>query len=49
LNMRKAFEIGGAVAAVVLIAFGVAAIVIGANGRTTVRDNLIAFEEVHGR
>jgi hypothetical protein len=41
LNMRKAFEIGGAVAAVVLIAFGVAAIVIGANGRTTVRDNLI--------
>jgi hypothetical protein len=39
--MRKAFEIGGAVAAVVLIAFGVAAIVIGANGRTTVRDNLI--------
>jgi hypothetical protein len=38
--MRKAFEIGGMVAAVVLIAFGVAAIVIGANGRTTVRDNL---------
>ncbi len=38
--MRKAFEIGGLVAAVVLIAFGVGAIVIGANGRSTVKDNL---------
>ncbi len=39
--MRKAFEIGGMVAAVVLIAFGVAAIAIGVNGRSTVRDNLV--------
>jgi hypothetical protein len=38
--MRKAFEIGGMVAAVVLIGFGIAAIAIGANGRNTVRDNL---------
>lgn len=38
--MRKAFEIGGIVAAVVLIAFGIAAIVMGASGRSTVRDNL---------
>lgn len=36
--MRKAFELGGIVAGVVLIAFGVAAIVMGVNGRTEVRD-----------
>jgi hypothetical protein len=38
--MRKALEIGGLVAAVVLIGFGIASIVIGASGRSTVRDNL---------
>ena len=38
--MRKALEIGGLVAAVVLIGFGIASIVIGAGGRSTVRDNL---------
>jgi hypothetical protein len=38
--MRKVFEIGGIVAAAVLIAFGVAAIIMGVNGRTTVRDSL---------
>jgi putative Mn2+ efflux pump MntP len=38
--MRKAFEIGGLVAAAVLIAFGVAAIVMGFNGRSTVNDSL---------
>jgi hypothetical protein len=38
--MRKLFEIGGLVAAVVLIAFGVGALVMGVNGRSTVRDNL---------
>ncbi len=38
--MRRAFEIGGIVAAVVLIGFGIAAIVMGANGRSTVGDNL---------
>ena len=38
--MRKALEIGGIVAAVVLIGFGVASIVMGASGGNTVRDNL---------
>ena len=38
--MRKVFEIGGFVAAAVLIAFGVAAIVMGANGRNTVSNSL---------
>ena len=38
--MRKIWNYGGLVAAVVLIAFGVASIVIGANGRDTVRSNL---------
>ncbi len=39
---RKALEIGGMLAAVVLIAFGVGAIVLGLNGRSTVKDNLAA-------
>lgn len=38
--MRKGLEIGGVVAAVVLIAFGIAAIVMGADGRSTVVDEL---------
>jgi hypothetical protein len=38
--MRKAFEIGGVVAAAVLIAFGIAAIFMGFNGRSTVTDSL---------
>lgn len=38
--MRKAFEIGGLVAAVVLIGFGIAAIVMGVNGRNTVNSSL---------
>ena len=38
--MRKGLEIGGVVAAVVLIAFGVAAIVMGANGKSTVEHSL---------
>lgn len=38
--MRKLFEIGGVIAGLVLIAFGVAAIVMGVNGRSTVRDAL---------
>jgi len=38
--MRKFFEIGGVVAAAILIAFGIASIVIGVNGRSTVRDSL---------
>jgi hypothetical protein len=38
--MRRGLEIGGVIAAVVLIAFGVAAIVMGADGRSTVVDEL---------
>ena len=38
--MRKGLEIGGIVAAIVLIAFGVAAIVLGANGGNTVTTEL---------
>ena len=38
--MRRAFEIGGVIAAAVLIAFGIAAIVMGANGRDTVNSSL---------
>jgi L-serine deaminase len=45
--MRKGFEIGGVVAAAVLVAFGVAAIVMGFNGRSTVRDSL-KLEQIVG-
>jgi len=38
--MRKLFEIGGLVAAVVLIVFGAVAIAMGANGRATVNKSL---------
>ena len=38
--MRKVFEIGGFVAAAILIAFGATAIVMGANGRDTVGKSL---------
>ena len=38
--MRKFFEFGGVFAAAILIAFGVAAIVMGVNGKSTVRDSL---------
>ena len=37
---RKFFEIGGIVAAAVLIAFGIAAIVMSVNGQSTVNDSL---------
>jgi hypothetical protein len=39
-DMRKFFEIGGLVAAVVLIVFGVVAITMGVNGRHTVNKSL---------
>jgi len=45
--MRKFFEIGGLVAAVILIAFGVTAIVMGVNGRNTVQDSL-KLEQITG-
>src|SRR5207253_2735304 len=38
--MRKFFEFGGVVAAVVLVAFGITAIVMGVNGRNTVSHSL---------
>jgi len=38
--MRKALEIGGVIAAAVLIAFGIAAIVMGVNGHSTVNSSL---------
>ena len=37
---RKLFEYGGIAASIVLVAFGIAAIVIGVNGRSTVHSNL---------
>src|SRR6478672_6888947 len=46
-EMRKVFEIGGIVAAAVLVAFGVAAIVMGVSGRGTVRDSL-KLEQIVG-
>ena len=42
MNVRKALEWGGFGAGLVLIAFGIVAIVMGVNGRTTVRDSLKA-------
>jgi len=44
--MRKALEIGGYVAAAVLIVFGAAAIYMGAHGRTTVADSIKAEQIV---
>ena len=38
--MRKALEIGGFVAAAVLVVFGVVAIAMGVNGRNTVNNSL---------
>ena len=38
--MRKALEVGGYVAAAVLIAFGIAAIYMGVSGRATVSDSI---------
>ena len=40
MSTRKALEIGGVAAAIVLIAFGIASIVIGLGGRNTVHDSL---------
>jgi len=46
--MRKALEIGGLVAAAVLIAFGIATLVMGTNGRSTVTSNLKAEQIYFG-
>jgi hypothetical protein len=45
--MRKLLEIGGIAAAAVLVAFGVASIVMGVDGRGTVRDSL-KLEQIVG-
>ena len=45
--MRKTFEIGGLIAAVVLIGFGIGAIVMSVNGRDTVRSSL-KLEQITG-
>jgi hypothetical protein len=45
--MRKVLEIGGIVAAAILVAFGVASIVMGISGRGTVRDSL-KLEQIVG-
>ncbi|HEY8645622.1 MAG TPA: hypothetical protein VIL77_07080 [Gaiellaceae bacterium] len=45
--MRKLFEIGGIIATTVLVVFGVAAIVMGFNGRSTVHSSL-ALEQIVG-
>jgi len=45
--MRKLFEIGGLVAAFILVTFGVVAISMGFNGRSTVRDSL-KLEQIVG-
>jgi hypothetical protein len=37
---RKIFEYGGVAASIILVAFGIAAIVLGVNGRSTVQDSL---------
>jgi hypothetical protein len=45
--MRKVFEIGGLVAAVVLVAFGAVTIAMGVNGRNTVNSSL-KLEQIVG-
>ena len=46
-NPRKLFEYGGIAASIVLVAFGIAAIALGLNGRSTVHNNL-AQEQIVG-
>ena len=45
--MRKVLEIGGVVAAVILIGFGITTIIMGVDGRSTVRDS-VAQEKIVG-
>lgn len=40
MNAKKIFELGGYAAALILLAFGIAALVLGINGRSEVRTNL---------
>jgi hypothetical protein len=45
--MRKTFELGGVIAAAVLVTFGIVAIAMGFNGRSTVQDSL-KLEQIAG-
>lgn len=45
--MKKALDIGGILASIILVAFGIGAIVLGADGRSTVKDSL-AQEHIVG-
>jgi hypothetical protein len=45
--MRKLLEVGGLIAGVVLVAFGIGAIALSLGGRSTIHDNL-AFEGITG-
>lgn len=47
MDMKRIFEIGGYVAAVALIAFGITALVLGIGSRGDIRDNLAA-EKISG-
>ncbi len=48
MNTRKLFEVGGIISGVVLIIFGVVAIYMGVDGRSTVRDSLKQEQIVFG-
>ena len=48
MTKRKLFELGGVFAAVILVAFGIGALVMGMNGRNTVRSNLKAEQITFG-
>ena len=48
MRMRTPFEIGGVIAGVVLIAFGIGATYMGIDGRATVRDSLKTEQIVFG-
>jgi hypothetical protein len=46
-TVRKTFAFGGVLASIILIAFGIGSLVVGANGRSEVRSN-IAREQIVG-
>ncbi len=48
MSKRRLFELGGIAAAVILVAFGIAALVMGMNGRSTVQSNLKAEQITFG-
>ena len=48
MSTKKILEIGGVLAGVVLIAFGIAAIYMGVDGRSTVRDSIAAEQIFFG-